>query len=242
MAIRDYSNLYVNGLEVARASNTTLTVATGKCRDDSDNFDIEVSSTITINAATTGINALDTGTFAASKLYYVFVVYDSSSKNSVGAIISLNRTAPVMPTGYDKRRLIGVFLVDSSTHFIVLNQSGNDKKRLYSIDEPISILSGGTSATFADVSLDQLVPAVENTRVWLIADFTPNAANDAAYLKAGGSSATNGKVIYGNVAAKKSSAEVNLSAKLVSSVPKITYKVTASGSLNLLLGSFEVYL
>lgn len=240
--IRNLSNLYVQDLPISVASNTTLTIGTGKCRDDSDSYDMVSEAAITLNAAVAGANGIDTGSFAASKMYYIYLIMDTSGAKSIAALMSLSLTAPVLPTGYNKKRWIGVAASDSSTHFILLHQSGKDKSRVYSYDEPVSAIAAGTEATFTAVSLAEKIPAISNTRFTALADFVPNAADDAAYIRAGGSAATNGKVIYGCVASKKSSAELDLVAILVTSAPSISYKVTASGSLNLLLNSFEVYL
>lgn len=234
--------LYINNLSVAWASNTTLTLASGICRDSTNTFDISLTANKTINAAVNGANGLDTGSFAASKCYAVFVVADSSGFNSPVGLISLSATAPVLPTGYDIFRRVGWAFSDGSTHFILVYQSGNGSSRKYVYDEPVSALAAGTSATFAAVSLVQKIPAIEGTPVKLQIDFTPNAADDASYIRAGGSSATNGIVTYGNVAAKKASAQVEVLTKLVSSEPKFEYKVTASGSLNALLVSFIDYI
>lgn len=234
--------LYVNNLKVTWASNTTLTVGTGICRDSTNTFDMEITSTKTLNAATTGINALDTGTFAASKCYALYVVGDSSGFSTTGVLLSLSATTPQLPTGYDIFRRIGWAFTDGSTHFMVLNHVGNGSTKQYFYDEPVSALSGGTSATFAAVALTEKVPAVDGLPVLLQCDLTPNAADDAGYVRSGGSSATNGEVMYGSVAAKKSSQQMSVVSKLVTAVPTIEYKVTASGSLNALIVGFTDYI
>jgi len=230
--------LYVNSLGVSVASNTTLTLAAGICRDSTNTFDISLASAVTIDAAVNGVNGLDTGSFAASKCYAVFVIADSSKFNAERGLISLSSTAPVLPSGYDIFRRVGWAFSDGSTYFIAMNVSGNGSERKYVYDEPVSALAAGTSATFAAVALTEKVPAVENLQVSLQLDFTPNAADDAAYVRAGGSSATNGVVVYGSVATKKSSDQIEALAKLVTAAPTIEYKVTASGSLNALIVGF----
>jgi hypothetical protein len=230
--------MYVNGLNVAWASNTTLTLALGICRDSTNVFDMTLAAAATINAAIVGANGIDTGTFAASKCYAVHVIGDSSGFSATKGLISLSQTAPVLPTGYDIFRRVGWAFSDGSTHFLLVNVSGAGSTKIYAYDEPVSALSGGTSATFADVALTEKVPAVDNLPVKLQLDLTPNAANDAAYVRSGGSSATNGIVMYGSVAAKKSSQEMTVISKLVTAAPTVTYKVTASGSLNALITSF----
>jgi hypothetical protein len=234
--------LYVNNLKVTWASNTTLTLGTGVCRDSTNTFDMTIAATKTINAATTGINALDTGTFAASKCYAVHVVGDSSGYSTTGALLSLSATAPTLPTGYDIFRRVGWAFSDGSTHFLLLHHVGNGSTKQFFYDEPVSALSGGTSATFAAVALTEKVPAIAKLPVLLQLDLTPNAANDAGYVRMGGSSATNGAVMYGSVAAKKSSQGLTVVSDLVTAAPTIEYKVTASGSLNALILGFTDYI
>lgn len=234
--------LALNYGSVSVASNTTLTLAAMLCRDSTDAFDILLPSSVTINAAVNGVNGLDTGTFAASKCYAVFVISDSAGFNAPKGLISLSSSAPVMPTGYDILRRVGWAFSDGSTHFLKVWVCGTGSTRQYFFDEPVSAISGGTSATFLGVDLSNLVPAVDNLQVKLQLDLTPNAANDAGYVRAGGSSATNGAVMYGSVAAKKSSQELDVVAKLVTGAPTIEYKVTASGSLNALILGFTDYI
>jgi len=232
----------VDGLSLTWASNTTLTLASGTCRDSTNKFDITVPSALTLNAAITGVNGIDTGSFAASKCYAIFVIDDTGKTNTPKVLMSLSSTAPVLPGGYDVFRRIGWAFSDGSTHFILAYQSGSGISRQYFFDEPISAISAGTSATFLAVDLSQKVPAVDKLPIKLQLDLTPNAANDAGYVRTGGSSATNGAVMYGSVAAKKSSQELDVVAKLVTSAPTIEYKVTASGSLNALILGFIDYL
>jgi len=229
---------YANGLAVSWASNTTLSVALGQCRDSTNAFDLVISAAKTINAAVNGVNGLDTGTFAASTTYAVFVIGDSSGFSATGTLISTSATAPVLPTGYDIFKRVGWAFSDSSTHFILATQTGNGLVREYWFDTMISVLSGGSSATLAAVDLSAAVPAIK-AKVYLNAIFTPNAAADVATITSGSSVATTILELTGVVAAKAQAAQLITLSTLVSSVPKIQYKVTASGALTLYVTAFE---
>jgi hypothetical protein len=231
-------SLYANGLNIAWASNTTLTVSAGICRDSSNTFDMTLSSAATINAAVNGANGLDTGTLAASTVYAVLLVSDSAGYNSPVALLSLSATAPTLPTGYDIFRRIGWAITDSGTHFLLIYQSGSGATRIYTYDEPQVILSGGSATSFTAVSLVAFAPVVDNLPVCIQAAFTPSVADDAANLRSGGSSATTGCLITGQVAAKRTISQIHLDAKTVSSAPKVEYKVAASGALTADLVSF----
>jgi len=236
--IVNYPFSNISGLKVAWASNTTLTVAAGVCRDSTNTIDMTLAAAATINAAVVGVNGIDTGTFAASKCYAVHLIGDDAGFETPVALLSLSATAPTLPSGYNIFRRIGWAFSDSGTHFILLEVCGDGLVREYAYDEPVAALSTGTSATFAAVALTEKVPAVTDVLVRLQLDLVPNAAGDAAYLRSGGSSATNGAVMYGSVASKKSSQELSVVSKLVTAAPTIEYKVTASGSLNALILGF----
>jgi len=236
-----FTNSIVNipmGLAVSVTSNTTLSIADGLCMDEEYTQNIFVDSPIAINTATVGAGGIDTGTLAASSLYYVYLMLDSTGNKAVTAVASLSATAPIYAGGYDKKKLIGVAITDGSTHFINLVQTGSGFIREYWFDTTVSVLSGGSSATFADVDLTGLMPVTACVAKFN-ASFTPAVAADVAYLSIGGSSSTNGVVqITGVVAAKAQSLQVAIPVGVHSSKPVVQYKVTASGALTLLLASF----
>lgn len=230
----------IRNMVLAWASNTTLTISSGWCRDSTSAFNIVFSSTVTINAAVRGINGIDTGTFAASKVYAVHAVMDSTGRLLPGAIISLSATAPTMPSGYDKFRRIGWAITDGSTHFLLIWQSGLGNQRIYSYDEPLATpLTAGAETSFTAVALTNLVPVVNNLSVGLQLAFTPNAASDTANIIAGASSATTGIVTIGQAAGVVVNDEIHALSQLVTAVPTIQYKVsTGSAALAIKLVSF----
>src|SRR6185503_9157718 len=113
---------YCNGLKIsnnATTPNTKLDVATGNMIDSTGTFQISLDTAVTINAATTGLNALDTGTLAASTVYKVYLVADPQTLQTSGCVISTSATAPVLPFGYSAFALIGYVTTDSSAHFLL---------------------------------------------------------------------------------------------------------------------------
>jgi len=235
--IRVYNSpdLYVDGLGISWASNTTLTIATGSCRDSTNAADLVISSAKTLNAAVVGLNGIDTGTFAASTTYAVFVIGDSSGYKPTGVIMSLSTTAPTLPFGYDLIRRIGWGCSDVSTHFYSMHQSGSGKLRSYLMDIAHTILSGGTSATFADVAIGPALPIA--SKLYLQADHIANAAEDKFYVKSPGDSV--GLVMTNSVAGKKNSYSIMVMSGLAGGVQKISYKVDASGNLSLYMVGFD---
>lgn len=228
----------VHGFVLSIASNTTLTIGNGQAIHSDNNFLFNLPSTVTLNAAVNGINGLDTGSLANSTFYYLHVIanqYDPDGVDfPVGMILSTSASAPVLPANYNKVYRVGWVKTDGSAHFLKMNQTGIYHERNYEWDAPISVLSGGTATTQTAVSLAAAVPPLQNTLVDLQVAFKPNAAEDAATLYPTGSSGSGNRLVTGVVAAKTQDLVLsNVTANLASSVPKIDYKVAASGNLSL---------
>ncbi len=66
----------------------------------------ETSLDVTIDVGTIGANGLDAGSMNADTWYYVWAIYNSST-STASCLLSTSRTAPIMPTNYSKKRLIG---------------------------------------------------------------------------------------------------------------------------------------
>lgn len=241
-------SLYINNATLAYASTTTLSVKAGQVRDSTNTYDLILSADKTINAATNGIQGLDTGALAANKFYAVFIVSDPTGTQLTGTIMSLSATAPLLPFGYSLIRRIGWVVTDGSSHIINFYQvgSGSSSSRTYYYDSPISVLSGGASATFAAVSLVNAVPAVDRVGIFLNAAYTPAVAANAASLRPTGSSvAANAApvIITGDVAAKvQDFAPIKMVALLSAGVPSIDYVVQSSDALSLSVAAFEDFL
>jgi hypothetical protein len=229
--------LYIYGMRITVTGNTSVTVSSGQCRDSNNNVDIVIPSTQTLSLAMNGVNGLDVGTFAGSSAYAIYAIADSREFNAPATLASLSLTAPTMPYGYDVFRRIGFAF--SATNLIPIYQCGEGSFRSYVFDEPVSLLASGGATSFTDVSLAGLVPATGNIRVSLQGAFTAGAPGDQANIRAGGSSATNGTIMTGDVAAKMATNTLITTSVLVAGVPKIQYKVTSGAVLILHLVSFE---
>ena len=79
-----------------------------------------VNLTIDIEAAN-GANALDTGSEANSTWYYIWVIDNGST---TAGLFSLSPTAPIMPSGYTFKGLIGAVRNDGSGNFLDFTQIG----------------------------------------------------------------------------------------------------------------------
>ncbi len=256
--------LYKNGGTITVTPTSKLLVISPViCRDSTNGFDINVGNyygqtyqdpfgaivtvapfATTVNGALNGLNALDTGTLAASTVYAVYAIYDPSNYNQSGYILSLNTVNPYMPpgqypTGYAAWRRIGWAITNASTQFEVFLQSGSSSVVVYNADVPVAALSGGTSTTQAAVSLAATVPAVNGMMVLIDAAFTPASASDTAKISySGGTIASSRNIITGQVSAVVNNQQMQVPLALIGGVPKIDYILSAAGALTLYVNGF----
>lgn len=182
---------YINDLTLAWASNTTLSVSSGQCRDSQNVYDIVISSAITINSAVNGANGLDTGSLAASTWYAVHAIGDSTNYNDGATILSLSATAPYLPAGYDVQRRIGWVRTDGSSHFLVFYQDGKGDRRDYFWDAVITVLNASGSDTYDDVDCSGAMPSTSKIAKinWT---FNPATQTNVFTVRPTGSSSTTG--------------------------------------------------
>lgn len=102
------------GLRVACPGGTSVTIAPGLTYDDSFTSPMLLANTATVSISANGANGLDTGTAAANTWYYVWLILNRTT-NTVAGLLSTSRTAPTMPTGYDRKVLLpATFRTDGS--------------------------------------------------------------------------------------------------------------------------------
>ena len=172
LPIVNSSQLYAVGYELTWASATTLSLSAGRARNSTDENDIILSESVTINGAATGANGLDSGSLANATFYAVYAIDDSTGFNSVAGMISINTTSPLMPAGYDMWRRVGWVLTDGSAEFLLFWQYGNNKERMYYYDVGIAELTNGTSTSYAEIDLATSVPPIATEVLFDIA-YTP---------------------------------------------------------------------
>jgi hypothetical protein len=170
-------NLYLNGLQLAYASATTMTVAAGQARDMTNTNDIVINQAVTINAAVNGLNGLDSGALVANTFYAVYAVGASTKSDPTavdpnnpsgfigvyvaGGLLSLAaNAAPTLPSGFDMYRRIGYILTDGSANILDFTQCGDGLTRdMYYAAAIATNITAGASTTFAAVTTTASVPA-----------------------------------------------------------------------------------
>lgn len=224
--------LYISGMNVSVASTTVMALAPGQCRDNNDVLDIPFPIPYFINSAVVGIGGIDTGALAASTNYSIWAIADSSGKHVPGAILSLwSNVAPIMPLGYDSRRLIGFVSTDGSTHFTAASVLNNSTNRGFFLSPAVSVLSGGNATSFTAIDLSTPIPTTTDPFVIAIGTLTfiPAAIGDTVQFRPTGSTATANLVtIVGIAAGVAQTNQVVLHCGVASSKPEVDYKVTSS--------------
>jgi hypothetical protein len=246
--------LYANGLGIAKTAAQTLSMALGAARDSTNTNDIILNATnpnvvdgvISINGAYVGANGVDVAVLAESSLYAVYVIGDSTEYQPTAALLSLNATQPNLPGGfpsggYDMYRRVGWILTDSSANILQFWQYGSDETRTYYYDVGISVLSGGTEASFTAVSLSAAVPPI-TTEVLLNYTFTPTALGDLAEFLPYGSTASNGIIQISGGVAQAQKGMVTVPTELDSGAATVLYKLTNTATLTLLVAGFKDYI
>ena len=106
---------YANGLQLAWASDETITIAAGAARDSSNTNDIVLDASVTVSNIVSGANGLDTGSVAANTMYAVYLIGDSTGYESTAGLLSTDASSPNLPGGYDMYRRIGWVLTDATS-------------------------------------------------------------------------------------------------------------------------------
>jgi len=123
----------------------TLSIAAGSCSDSTNAYKIVFSG------STIAITNIDTGSWAPTNKYYVYVC-DNPTTPSPICLFSLSPTAPNLSgfSGYTIFRRIGtVKATTGGTNIVFFQQSGNSNLRTYYLDTAditaVSVLSSGNA-------------------------------------------------------------------------------------------------
>lgn len=247
-------NLYVNGLSYAAniiglGNGTSFTITPGAARDSTNTNDIISNNNITINTLVNGVNGLDTGTIATNSVYAVYIIGDSSDYHPTAGLVSLapitTQFAPVMPSGYDLYRRIGVLLTNTTTGttIVPMFQLGSGSTRSYYLVATLPALTAGNATTFTPVTLQNIVPSFTgNEEVYFNLTYTSASAANTVDFNAFG---TSPNVSRSNGAASTTITPIWLMLRDSSEpqYPTFNYRTTsASDSVTLTLAGFKDYL
>lgn len=133
-----------------------LDISACYCRASDDSCNISVSAlTKRVDAtfsAGTGNGGLDTGTIGAvADVIYIYAISDGASTTDI--LFSKDSSAPTMPGGYTKKRLIGTrYWTGSAWIKWYTKGTGNEKTVYYDSPNTVTTTFSGTSFTNVDLS------------------------------------------------------------------------------------------
>jgi len=247
---------YTNGLQIsndATTPNTLLDIAIGTTLDSSETYQMDLLTPAVINSSVVGLNGIDTGAIAASKLYTVFLISDPVDSHPSGALISLANgvsTFPVLPFGYSAYKRIGYVATDSSKNFLKgYWTDDNSSSRLFMYDAPqATAITAGTSTTYANVDLTGLVPLIAspaNVPVWIYSSYTPSAASEVLNLQPGNATGDAVSITSQVTSVVITSTSLLMAQPVVISTvlsPTINYKLTSGGSVAIDVAGYQFFL
>ena len=102
---------YLTGLQMWKTGDTTLTVASGRARDQGNVRDLVLGADTGVDFSVLGINGRDANLPNARAIVYAWLVGGASV--ATGVLISASETAPTFPAGYTEQRFIGSIPVEA---------------------------------------------------------------------------------------------------------------------------------
>jgi hypothetical protein len=163
--------LLISGRPPEYASANTILLKSGlRAVDDTSTQLMSMISDTTLSLNSTGVNALDTGSEAASTFYYVWLIRNPST-NVVAGLLSASSTSPTLPSGYTQKRRLPVAIRNDGNSDIIdfyVASGWPTRPEIYynvNIGDYINpgsngVLYGGSATTFSDISLSNFVPPI----------------------------------------------------------------------------------
>lgn len=173
------NTLYGFNLSFVSTSSINIQPGTISLQIPSGNYIIVNStSTLNISSLTTGIGGLDTGSMAVNSWYYVYLIYNETTK-TLNSIMSLSSTIPLLPTGYTLYRRIGSVKTNVNTTSILgFSCIGNtsDKSFYWTVfpTTGTTILSGGTAITNTNIPIGTTACSPLASSVFINYQYTAN--------------------------------------------------------------------
>lgn len=104
-------------------TNTVFITATDLVVTNTDDEPVILNSVSeTINAGTTGVNGLDTGSRSSSTWYYMHIIWNGTTTNS---LMSLSDDSPTLPSGYTHFARVGMLRTDGASDLKNFEQKNN---------------------------------------------------------------------------------------------------------------------
>ena len=231
---------YINGLRTVWLTTNQITVEDGQCRDSSNENDIVLDASVTLNPTNNGANGLDTGSLANNTFYAIYLIGDSTGYQSAASICSADTSSPLLPAGYDMYRHIGWFLSSGAAAVLKFWTYGEGSYRQFWYDVAISELSAGSATSFTTIDCASSIPLANCLGRFDIL-FTPDGATDVAEFRPTGSTASVGQVRFGYGVAGAQVGQVEIPLYTSGATKVIQYKVTSGDTIDVKTAGFDFY-
>jgi hypothetical protein len=185
----------VYGLKMTWAGNRIISISSGSIKINGVLY--HFTNSLNVDLTMLGANGLDIGAIQANRIYYIHVLVNSSTQ-SFSAIASLSGTTPTLPSGYDKFKLIGAIRTDGSSNLLRFRTIGNQSYRKLFWEDMIEA-PGATSgpSPWNTINLSSYTPLDLTKCVSIDMRFLVGAGvTSEAFIRKGGSTATNGSFSY----------------------------------------------
>lgn len=148
---------YFEGGNTTWVSNSSMTISPFTARSDDNSTMIDSNSTRTLGVSSVGDNGLDTGSVANSTWYYIWALKNPTS-DAVQVRLSTSNSSPTLPSGFTKKRFIGVARTDSSGNFRKFFEVGEDQHKTIVWDAEATVVNNGQSQTRTNIDCTSQVP------------------------------------------------------------------------------------
>jgi len=220
-------------LSIKVASNTTVALAAdGVVTTDGTAF-LQVAPNSTINLATTGTNALDTGVIAIDTWYSIWAI--AKSDGTVAGLASTSATAPTMPSGYTfKARLGWVRTIHSSAILYGTWQLGRKAQYVVGLAQTsvLPVMKNIGASAWTAISVTPFVPSTASEIV-VIGGVLSNSTTGLVLLAPNNSYATDGQSGFAAIFGIQSGIPVSISCQMLLESTNIYYGAAAVASVNI---------
>ena len=185
----DAAAVGTNGLLVEYASASTLTINKGSCRDNTGAYIFTISSPLTLDITTTGINGRDSGVEASNTTYFVYLIgkTDGTVASTLSTTNEFISGAITLPVGYTLKRQLPLWVRnDGSSNFIPFYLEGWGSYLTYWYKVTTTYFYAGYGLGTTNVL--NAGTATSFTAMTSMSNFIPNGFSDMAWLETSSSS------------------------------------------------------
>jgi len=167
-------------------TNTVFITATDLVVTNTDDEPVILNSVSeTINAGTTGVNGLDTGSRSSSTWYYMHIIWNGTTTNS---LMSLSDDSPTLPSGYTHFARVGMLRTDGASDLKNFEQKNN---RCW-WRESMNLHTSGTAGAWSARTATSVFPPIAKQVTCIMSDTGRDAGLSSESNGRGGSYLTAG--------------------------------------------------